>query len=196
MKLVLRYLRGSHCLGIVFGKDDLGTELHGYSDPDWGGCLQSRKSTSGYAFRLCGGPISWASPNQTVVAKSTCKVDYIALSEACKEAAWLRRYHADILGTTSDPTLRIGCGNAGTIVFAQNESTNLRNKHIDITVAEQRTAIRLELDHVYEERTHTCVLYAYPTCTTRARIHVCYTCTTRVLSAPMADSDAARTGAR
>ncbi|CDF39896.1 unnamed protein product [Chondrus crispus] len=106
VKRVLRYLRGSQHLGIVFGKDDLGTELHGYSDADWGGCLESRKSTSGYVFKLCDGPISWASRKQTVVAKSTCEAEYIALSEACKEAAWLRRFHADVLGANSDPTIR------------------------------------------------------------------------------------------
>ena len=87
VKRVVRYLRGSHRLGIVFGKDDLGMELHGYSDAYWGGCLQSRNSTSGYVFKLCGGPISWDSRKQTVVAKSTCEAEYIALSEACKEAA-------------------------------------------------------------------------------------------------------------
>ena len=61
VKRVLRYLRGLQRLGLVFCKDDLGTELHGYSDADWGGCLKSRKSTSGYVFKLCGGSISWAS---------------------------------------------------------------------------------------------------------------------------------------
>ena len=149
VKRVLRYLRGSQRLGLVFGKDDLGTELHGYSDADWGGCLQSRRSTSGYVFKLCGGPISWASRKQTVVAKSTCEAEYIALCEACKEAAWLRRFHADVLGATSDPTLRIGCDNTGTIAFAQNESTNRRNKHIDITYHFVRDAVQRKLVTLY-----------------------------------------------
>ena len=149
VKRVLRYLRGSQRLGLVFCKDDLDTELHGYSDADWGGCLKSRKSTSGYVFKLCGGPISWASRKQTVVAKSTCEAEYIALSEACKEAAWLRRFHADVLGATADPTLRIGCDNAGTIAFAQNESTNRRNKHIDITYHFVRDAVQRKLVNLY-----------------------------------------------
>lgn len=149
VKRVLRYLRGSQHLGIVFGKDDLGTELHGYSDADWGGCLESRKSTSGYVFKLCDGPISWASRKQTVVAKSTCEAEYIALSEACKEAAWLRRFHADVLGANSDPTIRVGCDNAGTIAFAQNESTNRRNKHIDITYHFVRDAVQRKLVTLY-----------------------------------------------
>ncbi|CDF40943.1 unnamed protein product [Chondrus crispus] len=106
-------------------------------------------TTSGYVFKLCDGPISWASWKQTVVAKSTCEAEYIALSEACKEAAWLRRFHADVLGANSDPTIRVGCDNVGTIAFAQNESTNRRNKHVDITYHFVRDAVQRKLVTLY-----------------------------------------------
>ena len=100
-------------------------------------------------FKICGGSTSSASRKQTDVAKSTCEAEYIALSEACKEAAWLRRFHAEVLGATSDLTLRIGCDNAGTIAVAQNESTNRRNKHIDITYHFFRDAVQRKLVTLY-----------------------------------------------
>ena len=97
-KRVFRHVRGTENLGIEFEKCESTPELLGYSDADWGACKDSRKSTSGFVFQLCGGAISWSSRKQTVVATSTCEAEYIALLEACKEAAWLRRVIADVLG--------------------------------------------------------------------------------------------------
>ena len=121
MKRLLRYVHGTQNIGIEFTKSDSTPELHGYSDADWGGCDESRKSTSGFVFQLCGGAVSWASRRQTVVATSTCEAEYIALCQACKEAAWLRRVIADVFGHNKDPTLNIGCDNARTMAYACNE---------------------------------------------------------------------------
>ena len=156
VKRVLRYVRGTQSQGIVLGyahgdvsktgNEDLSSvNLVGYSDADWGGCLESRKSTSGFVFKLCGGAISWCSRKQTVVATSTCEAEYLALKEACKEAAWLRRMVADLLELPADPTIEIACDNSGTIHFATNESTNRRNKHIDISYHFVRDAIKTKL---------------------------------------------------
>ena len=132
VKRVMRYLRGTQNLGIVFSNTSEPPVLLGYSDADWAGCHESRKSTSGYVFKFCGGAISWSSRKQTVVATSTCEAEYTALSEACKEATWLRQVVADVLGSQNDPTITIGCDNAGTIAFAHNQSITRRNKHVDV----------------------------------------------------------------
>ncbi|CDF35378.1 unnamed protein product [Chondrus crispus] len=115
VKRVMRYVQGTRNLGI---------------------------STSGYVFKFCGGAISWSSRKQTVVATSTCEAEYIALCEACKEATWLRQVVADVLGLDSDPTIVMGCDNAGTISYAQNESVNRRNKHVDVKYHYVRDAIK------------------------------------------------------
>ena len=138
----MRYLKGTQNLGIVFDNKSKSPELSGFSDADWAGCQNSRKSTSGYVFKFCGGAISWSSRKQTVVATSTCEAEYIALCEACKEATWLRQVVADVLGLVSDPTITMGCDNAGTISFAQNESINRRNKHVDVKYHYVRDAIK------------------------------------------------------
>ncbi|CDF39894.1 unnamed protein product [Chondrus crispus] len=82
------------------------------------------------------------SRKQTVVATSTCEAAYIALCEACKEATWLRQVVADVLGLDSDPTIMMGCDNAGTISYAENESVNRRNKHVDVKYHYVRDAIK------------------------------------------------------
>jgi hypothetical protein len=61
------------------------------ADPD------DRKSTSGYVFILANGPISWQSNKQSTVALSAMEAEYIALSEAAKEAKFLRHLISTIL---------------------------------------------------------------------------------------------------
>ena len=149
VKRILRYVRGTQNVGIEYHKSDSTPKLHGFSDADWGGCGISRKSTSGFVFQLCGGAISWSSRRQTAVATSTCEAEYIALCETCKEAAWLRRVLADVLGQNADPTLRVACDNAGTLAYAQNEKINRRNKHVDIAYHFVRDAIKRRMVALY-----------------------------------------------
>jgi len=62
-----------------------------YADSDWAGNKNDRKSTGGYVFLLCGGAISWKTRKQDVVATSSTQAEYVTLTEAAKEAVWLRR---------------------------------------------------------------------------------------------------------
>jgi hypothetical protein len=74
------------------------TGITGFTDSDWAGDKDSRKSTSGYVFLLHGGAVSWKSTKQSVVATSSTEAEYIACSEAAKEALWIRRLNAEIRG--------------------------------------------------------------------------------------------------
>ena len=66
--------------------------MSGYSDADWGSDLDERKSTSGYAFLLNNGAITWRSKKQPCIALSTMEAEYVACSAAVQEAVWLRRF--------------------------------------------------------------------------------------------------------
>ena len=61
-----------------------------YTDSDWAGDKENRRSTGGYVFTLVGGAVSWKTKLQSVVAMSSTESEYIALSEATKEAVWIR----------------------------------------------------------------------------------------------------------
>ncbi len=95
VKRILRYIAGTRNQGITFG---LSQDLKpiGYTDSDWGGCRETRKSTSGYVFMIAGGPVCWRSKKQSIVATSSCEAEYIASCSAAKEAVWLSRLIADI----------------------------------------------------------------------------------------------------
>ncbi len=82
IKRALRYIHGSHDHGILFD-GALGFEQLGYSDSDWAGCLESRKSMRGYVFTIAAGAVSWRS-KQKIVATSSCEAEYIASCHAAK----------------------------------------------------------------------------------------------------------------
>ena len=59
-------------------------------DADFGGEMDTRRSTIGYMFCLNEGPVSWRSSLQPIMALFTIEVEYIGISEAAKEALWLK----------------------------------------------------------------------------------------------------------
>jgi hypothetical protein len=100
VKQVLRYIKGTLDHGCVYKKRGEGLKLHGYSDSDWAGDLDDRKSTSGMVFYLGCNPISWCSQKQKGVAHSTCEAEYIAASTAARQGLWLGRLLADLMKKT------------------------------------------------------------------------------------------------
>lgn len=142
VKRIFRYLAGTQSHGILFdGKSEI--ELKGYSDSDYAGCTEGRKSTSGYIFLLAGGAISWKSKKQTVTATSTCEAEYMALCYASKEAVWLSRLVADIQCHNSPSPISIRVDNDGTIDLSTNASINERSKHIDVQYHFVRECVKL-----------------------------------------------------
>ena len=64
--------------------------VEGFVDSNYAGSLDTRKSLTGYVFIIYGGVVSWKANLQPVVALSTTEADYIAMTEAIKEAIWLK----------------------------------------------------------------------------------------------------------
>ena len=83
---------------------------------------------------LAGGPIAWCSKRQAVVALSTTEAEYIALSQAAREAAWLRQLMNDLgIWTQKEIVpIPINCDNNGAIALAKNSEFHKRVRHIDI----------------------------------------------------------------
>ena len=130
-KRVLRYLKGTRTLGIVYSPDQEQDLCYvGYSDADWGGDPDTRRSTSAYLFMASGGAISWSSRLQQTVALSSTEAEYMALCEAVKEAIHIRKLFQD-LGCNKGPSI-IYEDNQGSIALSENPVHHKRTKHIDI----------------------------------------------------------------
>ncbi|XP_057432030.1 secreted RxLR effector protein 161-like [Lotus japonicus] len=76
VKRILRYLRGTKKLGIKYVNEE-DNKLVGYTDSDWAGSLDDRKSTSAYVFCLGSKPISWSSKKQNSIALSSAEAEFI-----------------------------------------------------------------------------------------------------------------------
>ena len=94
IKYILKYLKRTSGYMLVYSGDDL--NLLGYTDSDFQGDRDSKKSTSGSVFTFGGAAIVWRSVKQSSIADSTMEVEYIAASEAPKESIWLKNFLSDI----------------------------------------------------------------------------------------------------
>jgi hypothetical protein len=86
---ILRYLQGTSTLGLTLRRS-LPTELVVYTDADWAGCPDTRRSTSGYAVFLGDNLVSWSSKRQHTVSRSSAEAEYRAVANGVTEATWLR----------------------------------------------------------------------------------------------------------
>lgn len=107
------------------------TPLIGYSDADWGGCHDSRRSTTGTILMHHGGPIAWGSRRQSCVSQSTVEAEYVAASGTTKEAVSIYRILPDFQ-RGQEGLIIIKSDNQGAIQLARHPDQRQRTKHIDI----------------------------------------------------------------
>ena len=148
-KRVLRYLKQTKTLALTYHttipqafsnynpQSNIPTmpqsDLLGFSDSDYAGDSNDRKSTSGYVFTVAGAAVSWRAKKQKLVSLSTVEAEYIGYSEAAREAVWLKRVYDEIRGEVMAPKpLMLFCDNQGAIEITRNPKFHERTKHIDI----------------------------------------------------------------
>ena len=131
VKRILRYVQGTKDNKLVLGGVVGEATMVGYTDADWGGNDNNRRSISGYCFLLGEGAVSWSSKKQTSVALSSTEAEYMALTQATKEAMWLKRFLGE-LNLHKGEALTIKVDNQSCIALAKNPEFHARTKHIDI----------------------------------------------------------------
>ena len=130
VKHIIKYLKRTRDYMLVYQADSL-VPL-GYTDSDFQSDKDFKKSTSGYVFTLGSGAISWRSIKQSCIVDSTMEVEYMAASEAAKEAVWLRNFLLD-LGVVPSMQLpiKLYCDNSGAIANSKEPRTHKKGKHIE-----------------------------------------------------------------
>jgi hypothetical protein len=131
LKHLLRYIRGTTDLTLIFGLSDEG--LIGHSDSDYAADRDDSKSTSAYVYQLFGGPVSWKAQKQSVVAMSTTEAEYIGLSNASREALYLIQLLHDFRVNPDlyDPPLLYG-DNQASLALSKNPKFHEKAKHIHV----------------------------------------------------------------
>ena len=147
-KRVLRYLKGTIDLGILYRKRGNG-ELIAYTDSDYAGDIGDRKSTSGYVFLLSDEGVSWSPKRQPVVTLSTTEAELVAAASCACQGVWMRRV-LEKLGHFQDKCITMLCDNSSTIKLSKNPIMHGRSKHIDVRFHFLRDLTRdgvIELKH-------------------------------------------------
>jgi hypothetical protein len=152
VKQVLRYLNGTQKLGIRYQPVVLSKESQYtlYSDSTWGS-ESDRVSFQGWVVTRSGGAISWVSQRQKSTAQSSMEAEFMAASEASREAAWLEKLNRDLDDTVSIPPT-LYSDNRSAVDLIHDPKYHARAKHIDIRYAFIRNDMvakeRLYVEHI------------------------------------------------
>jgi hypothetical protein len=105
--------------------------LSAFSDADWAGDPNDRRSTSGLLVFLGHNPITWSAKKQLTVSRSSTEAEYRALASASAELCWLRTLVKDLGLYLYDPPI-LWCDNVSALAIASNPVFHARTKHIEV----------------------------------------------------------------
>lgn len=128
IKQILRYLKGTLSLGLVFRRAE-GIKLVGYSDSSHNINENDGRSTTGHMFYLNDCLITWCSQKQETVALSSCEAEFMAATEAAKQAIWLQELLEEVTERKVQKVM-IHIDNKSAIALTKNPVFHGRSKHI------------------------------------------------------------------
>ena len=141
VKRVLRYIRGTMSLGLTLTAST-SLEMVAYSDADWAGCPDTRRSTSGYCVYLGPSLVSWSSKRQPTVSRSSAEAEYRAVANAVAERTWLRQLLQELHHDVSQATV-VYCDNVSAVYLSVNPVHHRRTKHIELDIHFVREQVAL-----------------------------------------------------
>ena len=131
-KKVMRYLKRTKDYMLIY-KHVQDLQLVGYSDSDFAGCQDEKKSTTGYIFKLAGGAVSWKSEKQKSIASSTMQAEFVACFSATTQAIWLRNLIKELtVFDFVDRPIQLYCDNNFAVLFINNNRGLKGSKHMEV----------------------------------------------------------------
>ena len=123
-----------YCLTLMkvnTGEEEMTWFLKAFSDSDWAGNKDGRRSVTGYCIYLNGNLVAWKSRSQKNVTLSSSEAEYVAVSEVCTEIMFIKMI-LTFLNVEVQLPIKVHCDNVGAIFLSYNPKTSARTKHIDI----------------------------------------------------------------
>ena len=138
---IVQYLLGTKDLCITYDGAS-GSGFVAYSDIDWGGDLETHRSTSGYAMFLGNGIVSWLSRQQCNITLSSTEAEYVGMTEASKQISWIQNLLSEMKFNIKSIPLLVN--NQGAMFLASNPAQEGHTKHIEILEHYIRECIQKE----------------------------------------------------
>ena len=127
---IQQYLKMTLGKGLYFKKTS-SYDIEIFSDADWVGSITNQRSTSRYCTYVWGNLVSWWSKKKSVVACSSTKVEFRAMTDNICEGIWLKRLLVE-LRIPIEKSMKMSCDNQATISIAKNPIHHDRTKHVEI----------------------------------------------------------------
>ncbi|XP_071700582.1 secreted RxLR effector protein 161-like [Rutidosis leptorrhynchoides] len=118
LRRILRYIKGTVSYGLQLSRSSL-SSLISYTDADWGGCPDTRRSTSGYYVYLGGNLVSWSAKRQPTVSRSSAEAEYRGIANVVSESCWLRNILLELRCPITKATI-VFCDNVSAMFLSGN----------------------------------------------------------------------------
>ena len=141
IKRVLCYIRGSPAHGLHLRASST-LALRGFTDADWAGCPDTRRSTSGFYIYLGDVLMSWSSKRQATVSRSSAEAEYRGVANAVAECVWLRQLLGELLLPVRTATV-VYCDNVSACYLSANPVHHRRTKHMELDIHFVRERVAL-----------------------------------------------------
>lgn len=149
VKRILRYLKQCTKFGLNIHRSG-STLVSGFSDADWAGSVDDRRSTGGFAIFIGSNLVSCNARKQATTSRSSIESEYKAIANATAEIMWVQTLLAE-LGIKSPQAAKIWCDNLGAEYLSASPVFHARTKHIEVDyhfVRERVSQKLLEIDFV------------------------------------------------
>lgn len=130
VKHILRYVQGTVDFGLRINKC-ASMLVSAFSDADWAGSVDDRRSTSGFCVFLGSNLISWSARKQATVSRSSTEAEYKAMANVTAEIIWVQVLLKE-LKLSSSPAATLWCDNLGATYLSANPVFHARTKHIEV----------------------------------------------------------------
>lgn len=132
LKRIIRYTQGTLHLGMHLTPSSTNS-LVSYTDADWGGYPDTRRSTSGYCVFLGDNLISWSAKRQPTLSRSSAEAEYRGVVNVVAETRWLHNFFLKLVCAFQKVTI-VYCDNVSAVYLSSNPVQHQRTKHVKIDI--------------------------------------------------------------